>query len=256
MTKSIVFRQASNLLELKSLLKLRYHGYLNSQCASLIEHNKHQIDLDGYDLRSLHFGLFQTDGLRAQPIGYVRLIQDEMSPVAPLLWQLAFMYPELRPKLEEKAPTLFPFMQYHPDQEQAAYQIAQAKAEGKKMVEASRFVFDPSIRSRGLLGFVTEATLSIVFFGLSYHHLMLVCNPSHCRFYTRVGFQFFDEGLQSDYQDLPARFMVNQASQLPEQYKKRMITLACQYDQYGGIRRPDNSGLIKSASAQKVNKAA
>ena len=59
MTKSIIFRQAKNLHELKALLKLRYQGYLQSVCASLIQPNRYQIDLDVYDLRALHFGIFR-----------------------------------------------------------------------------------------------------------------------------------------------------------------------------------------------------
>ena len=255
MEKSIIFRQASNLHELKALLKLRYQGYLHSQCASLIEHNRYQIDLDSYDLRALHFGIFETDGLRAKPIGYVRLIQDELAPSAPLLWQLAFTHPELLPKLEKDPETPFPFMQYHPDADWLSYYIAEAKAKGQKLVEASRFVFDPNVRSKGLAGFVTEATLSIVFFSLAYKKLMLVCNPSHCRFYSRAGFQYLDEGIQSDYQDLPARFMVNEAHTIPAHLKKRMISLACQFDQHGAVRKQD-AIIKKTVAKREIIKAA
>lgn len=255
MTKSIIFRQAKNLHELKALLKLRYQGYLQSACASLIQPNRYQIDLDVYDLRALHFGVFETDGLRAKPIGYVRFIQEEMTSTAPMIWQLAFTHPELLAALQKDASNTFPFLQYHPNQSSMELRIAKARAKGERILEASRFVFDPQIRSAGILNFTAEATLATLFFGLSYDCLMLVCNPSHCRFYQRLGFQFFDEGIQTSYEKLPARFMQHRAQQLPNSYKKKMITMGCQYDQYGSIRSKITSSMIAKKRKQLVKAA-
>lgn len=255
MTKSIIFRQAKNLQELKALLKLRYRGYLNSPCASLLKINRYQIDMDAYDLRALHFGVFETDGLRANPIGYVRFIQEEMTPTTPMIWQLAFAHPELLSSLQKEVSTPFPFLQYHPNKELMQLHLSEALSKGERILEASRFVFDPLIRSTGILNFTAEATLSAVFFGLSYDRLMLVCNPSHCSFYQRIGFQFFDEGMTTTYGELPARFMEHRVQQLPRSYKDKMITMGCQYDQYGSVRSQITSSMIAKKCKQLIKAA-
>ena len=105
-----VFREARNVYELKSLLELRYRGYLQSRCSSLIKKNPSGLDLDSYDLRSRHMGFFQLQGKESKPLGYMRLVEDELTDTAPLIWQLALSHPELWERLENDPPTPLPLM--------------------------------------------------------------------------------------------------------------------------------------------------
>lgn len=70
----LAFRPALNVKELESLFRLRYQGYLESQCASLVTDNQHGFELDVYDHYAHHIGLFQEGYFGAHPIDYLRLV--------------------------------------------------------------------------------------------------------------------------------------------------------------------------------------
>jgi len=73
MQSYFVFRQAQSVDELRALLKLRYKVYRESRLQQFVPENECGIDLDGYDLRSRHFGLFKNN---SHPIGYMRVVED------------------------------------------------------------------------------------------------------------------------------------------------------------------------------------
>jgi len=75
MENTYCFREARNVEELYALLKLRYEEYRNSRLAGFCPENEYGLDIDEFDLRSRHFGLFQQSADGEKAIGYMRVVQ-------------------------------------------------------------------------------------------------------------------------------------------------------------------------------------
>ena len=73
-------RPARTARELKGLFQLRYEGYLDSHCASLVEEAPHGFTFEAYDWNALHMGLFQEGHYGSRPLGYMRLVQPGPAP--------------------------------------------------------------------------------------------------------------------------------------------------------------------------------
>jgi len=97
----LAFRPARNVKELESLFRLRYQGYLESQCASLVTDNQHGFELDVYDHYAHHIGLFQEGNFGTHPIGYLRLVQEHAGPLSDYIDSIASHYGIVCPLPEE-----------------------------------------------------------------------------------------------------------------------------------------------------------
>ena len=61
MDSYFVFREARSTSELEALFRLRYKVYQNSRLHCFEPANEYGINLDCYDLRARHFGLYMND---------------------------------------------------------------------------------------------------------------------------------------------------------------------------------------------------
>lgn len=201
----LAFRPARNTKELESLFRLRYQGYLESQCASLVTDNQHGFELDVYDQYAHHIGLFQEGAFGAHPIGYLRLVQEHESPHAHQVEALADQYGFDRPSTHE-GPGL-PLLSNCPEKEVIGSHMDLLRPEKNGIVEASRFVFAPEARSGGYTKFFVEAAIARMLYHHRYSGIMLACHPRHSALYRRYGFQQIVDGHKNDYNGLAASIL-------------------------------------------------
>ena len=248
-----VFREARNVLELKSLLELRYRGYLQSRCSSLIKQNPSGLDLDAYDLRSRHMGFFQLQGKESKPLGYMRFVEDDLTATAPLIWQLALAYPDLCERLEKDPPTPYPLMENCPKTDELMKFYQQVKAKGERIAEGSRFVFDKDVRSRGFPKFMLESSLAVGLFGLGYKHALLACNPRHGSFYSKFCFKPY-EGLEKfEYDGLPGCVMINTKNEISVPIKEKFLKMAAIYQHTGMLCHfPENQDKFAISKQEQI----
>lgn len=230
-----VFREAQNVMELKSLLQLRYRGYHQSRCTALIDRNDTGLDLDYYDLQSRHMGFFHLQGRESIPLGYMRLIEDDLTKTAPLIWQLAANHNDLVQKLENKPKGSLPFLSISPDNTPLERFYEEAKDKGHSMVEGSRFVFDTSVRSRGFPKFVLESAVAVTLFSQGFEYAMLGCLPRHGTFYKRFGFHAMEGYEDFPYGTFRSCILKNTKASVPSIIKGKIQKMADAYSTTGII---------------------
>lgn len=199
-------REARTVSELESLFRLRYQGYLQSSCAALVHQSGHGLEFDSYDWHAYHLGLFQEGQYGGQPIGYMRLVQETPSRMAPLTSRLAAKFPALLPP-PPRADAPLPMMASCPQKEYMLELYHSRRARGQKIIEGSRFVFSPEVRAAGYARFVFEGALASIFYRYGYDYAMLACHPRHAPFYVRYGFRQLLDGRENDYQGLSASIL-------------------------------------------------
>ena len=202
-----VFREAKSTSELEALFRLRYQGYLKSNCASLVQQNENGLEFDSYDWQSYHLGLFQEGQFGAKPIGYMRLVQDSPTSMAPLVSKLAARFPKMVPPPPPSADAPLPMIASCPKKEWLQRVYQSKTLFGQKVAEASRFVFSPDVRAAGYARFVIEGTLANLFFRYGFDYVLVACHPRHAPIYTQYGFQQLMDGRKNDYKGLSASIL-------------------------------------------------
>ncbi len=230
--KYYVFRAANSVSELKSLLQLRYRGYLESKCASLMHQNDHGLDLDGYDMQARHFGLFECNGRSQRPIGYIRFAQDTVSPQLKEIWQLSMAYPDLVNQLEYNPDKPYPVLGHLEDSEPVQTFYQDIRNDGKSMVEGSRMVLDANYRSLGFSRFIIESAVSVCLYSFAYDYSVLACVPNHRRFYERFGFSNLHTSV---YDDVKCHIMLITENQLSSTLQSNMHNMARAYDRFEAL---------------------
>jgi hypothetical protein len=130
---NIFFQEAKTTEALEELLQLRYRVY-RIHHPLLIPDNSFGLDIDCYDVRARHFGVYGQNELGlTKPIGYLRVIVDERPPLADLVEQVAIPYGSKMLKIVQAEPTVpFPTMIYFPEGKQAIDNMyAQIKADNE-----------------------------------------------------------------------------------------------------------------------------
>jgi len=184
-----VFREAANAEELLALLRLRYRVYRDSRLTKFCAENKEGIDLDAYDLRSKHFGLFlHSDGLDACPVGYERVVEDRFKGVEDNLATILRWYPSIATEFRSNNQSIFPLLDYFPCAGSVSAIYRRCRIQGKKLVEPGRFALEQRVRSIAIARqFVTMIFAGLRADGVGY--AILTCSPTHERFYSQFGFR-------------------------------------------------------------------
>ena len=235
-----VFREARTASELESLFQLRYQGYLKSSCASLVHQNEYGLEFDSYDWHAFHLGLFQEGQYGAQPVGYMRLVQDKPSPMASLVSKLAGQFPELPPPPAADAP--LPMIGSCPQKDWLLGWYRSRTQLGQRVVEGSRFVFSPEIRASGYARFVFEGALASTFYRYGYDYALLACHPRHSSFYLQYGFQQLLDGNSNNYKGLSASILGMTKGEIARKRAAGIEAMARQGKSDGSIYMlPDNS---------------
>jgi len=188
-----LFRAPDSREELRQLLQLRYAIYRESSLRNVTSKNDSEIDVDQYDLRSSHFGLYQLDDFGSKPVGYIRIVQDADDMVQNTADVLAIANdcPETLERVFAPRREPFPLMTYFPDAGMVKVFYAVRHARGERYIEPGRLSLDPSVRSIGIVTFMTMCTFALgVVQGVD--GAILSCDSKHVPFYRRFGFERLD----------------------------------------------------------------
>jgi hypothetical protein len=184
-----VYREPESIEELKSLLLLRYSVYMESRFQRYKEKYKSMgIELDCYDVRARHFGLFKHENGTSRPVGYIRMVLDEEGPWSEEIRAIAEEVSGLAEIVNETPSVPFPLMTYFPDAEIVNQHYLMAKRSGRRTVEAGRLSLGKTVRSISIARNMVSATVSFVLVN-SIHDVLVTCVPSHSAFYYPFGFE-------------------------------------------------------------------
>jgi hypothetical protein len=145
------------------------------------------LELDCYDCRSLHFGLFECTNGESKPVGYIRIVTDEERHWAEAIREIAAEIPAVAEKVNAMPEVPFPLMTYFPDVEAVEMQYRAAKARGRATVEAGRLSLEDTARGIPIARHIVASTVTIALVN-NVSEALLTCVPTHARFYRPYGF--------------------------------------------------------------------
>lgn len=222
-----IFREAESLDELRSLLCLRYKIYRESRIRGFVTKNEYGIDLDCYDLRARHYGLFRHDLSGFQPVGYHRFVQESYGPMWQEVAKLTREFPSLYEQAQLSPRVPFPMMSHAPGAETIWGIYSNLKAAGESMVEeATRFSLDATIRSVALARHIIESDAAIQFYSLNFDHVIMACTESHRNFYDRYGFRKLKGVLDCDVNGVHLTCVMASAGFLHYSVRDRIMRMA------------------------------
>lgn len=240
---TLVIREPRTAMEMISLFKLRYRGYLESTCATLVNQNEIGMEVDAYDLKAIHFGLFQEGRFGSYPLAYLRVIQNEYSHHAPLVTQVIEQTEGLEVPTPIKEDCPLPMLANCAYVDEIRERLDQYKNgnEETKMAEAGRLVCMPEVRANGFVPFFVDVCLAATIYKYNVDVLTLACHPRHTAFYMRYGFKLEINGKKNDYQGLEASIVALKRDGIRRQKLETIKQLANVIQQKGVVYLPSTS---------------
>ncbi len=245
MQSYFVFREAKNTDELEALLRLRYQVYQDCRMKVFFSKNNNGIDLDCYDLKARHFGLFK-DG--KQPIGYMRVVEDEDSPMKKEVLYLASKFPYIAEAIQTPSEYPFPLMNYSAKANQSVQPLLDRRAAGQRLVEAGRFALDPAFQSRKLGQHMIESAIAVIF-NFKVDCVIIACHRLHRAIYSRYGFRGVSLGEHVDVYSLPFCILFASPKDVPARVRPRIESMAADFQKTGEICYPAHSRVSASTNA-------
>jgi N-acyl-L-homoserine lactone synthetase len=242
---SLVFREPRNEQELAALFRLRYQGYLDSACAGLVNQNDLGMELDYYDFQSLHYGLFQEGRFGAHPIAYARFVEEQPSRQAKLVNELIGTVAGLEAPSTNGHGFKLPMINSCDEAEEIEQFLDGYRARKETIIEASRFVFDPAVRSGGYTRLFVEACIAATCFQNSADVVGLACHPRHAAFYMRYGFKLLIDGNKNGYNGLKASVITLTPKDIRPQKLKGIKQLGDMLNRQGVVYLPTDHMPVK-----------
>jgi len=237
---NFVFREVQDANELLALLKLRYRVYRNSRLAGFVPENRWGIDIDEYDIRSRHFGLYWMHNGTEEPAGYLRVVEDRIIPGSHPIEAIAQRHPEFGEKTYATPAYPFPLMHYYPDAKALAADHKMWAQMGERMCEASRFVVDESFGSPRIASFIVESALATYLFYRQFGHAIWCCTSTHSSVYQRFyDMQIHGGPKQIDYliNGLAYHCLIGTLATIPDRLREKLKEMASAYQATGRIER-------------------
>jgi Acetyltransferase (GNAT) domain len=165
-TPTFIFRQPHTLDELEQLIRLRYSIFKTAH-PNLFADNAHGLDLDNYDPLAHHFGVYKSDLMGEQPVGYLRTITTESTETGLLVKKLAKQFGMFH-TINAPLVVSLPVMEYFPDADKVIGDLLKTLHDkGEKLFEASRLCLLQEVESLHLARFITESTVAIFSYNFS-----------------------------------------------------------------------------------------
>lgn len=226
-----VFRESKTADELHSLLKLRYRVFCRSPLTSFDQPNGRGIDLDCWDLRARHFGLFRTKDGTSEAVGYMRVVEAASTSSSDMVRSVARCYTGLLDEVDIQAPHPFPLMKYFPDHDLIGDRYNEILKKGERLVEPGRFALTESVRSRHLGKHMIESAIAVYFFALGFEHATMCCYSSQKPFYRRYGFEPLEGGSESDFAGINRKncCVFGSVDTIPYRVERRLRQMAAKY---------------------------
>jgi predicted GNAT family N-acyltransferase len=180
------FREIKEEAELLAAFRMRYTIYVQQpHLRQIMAENAAEVDIDGYDVYSRHYGLYKINGESEEMIGYLRVTEQRKFPlVEATLKTLKRQYNFVIPK----RPQLFRNQEKFPNMENVL-QIPLTKI-APSICEPGRFIISKEYRSAGLAQFIIESIM-VVLCAIPYMKFGVIdCQKDHKTMYLRNGFEW------------------------------------------------------------------
>ncbi|MBC7849913.1 MAG: hypothetical protein H7Y31_09255 [Chitinophagaceae bacterium] len=183
--KEYVLQEIESEDELEQFLRLRYEVFFNSDAEMFISENDQQIDLNYYDHRSHHYGLYHSfDGVKKR-IGYFRIVVDKRTMADQWVANISRRV-GLRHLAGFRPRSTLPCFNAYPDANLEEKFYSRKEIFGN-VGEASRLMIATNERSLKLSLQLLKMALAI---GVMYvEHAFVGCFQEHSKAYSRLGFE-------------------------------------------------------------------
>jgi Acetyltransferase (GNAT) domain len=180
------FREIKDEAALLAAFRMRYNVYSQQpHLRQLMAENAAEVDIDGYDVYSRHYGLYKINPKSEEMIGYLRVIEQRIFPfVLALLEKFKKQY-----GITAK-PRAKPF--YVQQKFSNAEQLLGISLTNNvnSLCEPTRFIISPIYRSAGLAQFVIESIMVAICAVAHFRYGILFCQKDHKSMYLRNGFEW------------------------------------------------------------------
>jgi hypothetical protein len=244
--KYFVYREAESAEELCELFRLRYRVYRNSHLVKFVHENELGFEVDAYDFRSRHFGLFEVADGTETPIGYLRVVEDNDLSQQPQLTGLIAKYGHQLGCISSQVSAPFPIMTYSPDTDLLLSKYQQIRFLGERLVEPTRMSLDEGHRSLRMARLLFECSEAVYFFALGFDHVFACCDSSKKAFYHVYEWNYFPGTEEGDFAGLgeSSTCLFGSAARTPAKVKPRILAMAEAFTETGRIYyHPTNSEL-------------
>jgi hypothetical protein len=186
---SFIFREVQAPEELLELLRMRYAVYRTCRLKELSPPNRDRLDVDPFDVRARHFGLYMSLHGRDVLAGGIRVVEIGPTASGGFLKQLTGVSARIDEAISTEPAARFPMLTYVREASVTADAVENLVAEGKAVVEPTRLILPRDRRSLTLARSIIEAAIAAYFFSdLRVDHAILTCATTQKRFYERYGF--------------------------------------------------------------------
>lgn len=252
---TFVFREPENADELLSLLRLRYVAFRQSRLKGFVKEHPDQLDIDPWDAKSMHYGLFQRKDGGDEPAGYIRVVGFSRTVQWPLLVDLASRFDIANSAITREPVAPLPVLSYDDPNRALWNEFEKITAAGHSLAEPGRIAMLPEYRSMAVCRHLVESTIALYFFGRHLTERALVsCARDHRSFYQRFGFKLIPgsenvcakvswvlSGLTAGPEDIPTAI------------RNRTELMSRQFELIGEIVRSSTSTTALSAATVRVS---
>ncbi len=245
-----VFREITTPDELLAAFRLRYEVYRDSRLKGFCAENDEGIDVDPWDARARHFGLFPLIGSSRGLLGYIRVVESCETPAAASMQTLAHEYQEIAQSVATDICLPFPQLTYSGEARVVTAMIEKELKRGSSIVEPARLVLATNLRSIKAAMFIVECAVARYFLSSRTADIaILTCASSQKKAYQRYGFDNIP-GTTDCFWEKPgvkgSALMATPGS-VPEKLRPRLRAMAREFDTTGRITfRSGRSGKRRS----------
>ena len=186
-----VCREAYSKGELESLFRLRYNVYRETYGDFLVPENPYQMDIDAYDSRAIHIGVFEYGAESHQAVGYMRLITEHETSAARKIKEIVATRPELTTSFAKTPSEVLPIFRFWQDKNDIEF----LRTSYSDFNETSRFCLHPSLQGQnGTARFAVSSMVALSLDYLNRDSLVLIIVATHqAGFYQLFGFKKLTE---------------------------------------------------------------
>jgi N-acyl-L-homoserine lactone synthetase len=185
-----IFRPPYTKDELKALLALRYRIFRETKGDFVFKENPYQLDLDVYDTRAYHFGLFKCSGDRQICVGHMRLaVSNQETFIAPMVREIAEEIPDLEPEWDTVPQYPLPHFQLI-DETIISSIVQETQLSNEVMIETSRYCTETEAQAISIARFMVSSIMEA-----AYHYfktegvVYVMVSHLHTSFYQGYAFE-------------------------------------------------------------------
>jgi hypothetical protein len=196
------------------------------------------LDVDVYDARSRHYGLYIDDDGSPSLIGGIRVVEDRETDSRAYLESLANQYGLIERVLKQVPEYPLPYLNYYGDIGDCQKVYKEIKKANHTIVDPGRLLLDSKYRSLHLAKFLIESAIAIYFVSSqAVDYAALACKSSQAKCYFLYGFSPIN-GAHMNYiqeKDVTASALIGCPSDVPSRLIPKLNIMAESFEGTGRI---------------------